>query len=73
VVNYTPAMAGWVADNCRARCLLMPWAYQCLAQDLFTYQPYVQPATLWTTWRQLECAAYLKSLGEPRGSRNVAV
>jgi hypothetical protein len=50
----------------------MPWAYQCLAQDLFTYRPYVQPTTLWTTWRQVECAAYLKSPGEPRGGRNVA-
>jgi hypothetical protein len=72
LVNYIPSMAGWVADNCRALCLLTPWAYQCLAQDLFTYRPYVQPATLWTTWRQVECAAYLKSRGEPRGSRNVA-
>jgi hypothetical protein len=71
LVNYTPPMAGWVTNNCRALCLLMPWAYQCLAQDLFTYRPYVQPATVWTMWCQVECAAYLKSRGEPRGSRNV--
>jgi hypothetical protein len=57
MVNYTPSMA---------------WAYQCLAQDLLTYRPYVQPATLWTTCRQVECATYLKSRGEPRGGRNVA-
>jgi hypothetical protein len=36
LVNYIPSMAGWVADNCRALCLMLPWAYQCLAQDLFT-------------------------------------
>jgi hypothetical protein len=72
MVHYTPAMAGWVADNCRAMCLLMPWAYQCLAQDLFTYRPYVQPATPLTEWRQVECASYLKSRGEPIGSHTVA-
>jgi hypothetical protein len=43
-----------------------------LAQDLFTYQPYVQPVTVWTTWRQVECATYLKSRGELIGNRNVA-
>jgi hypothetical protein len=37
LINYIPSMAGWVVDNCRALCLLLPWAYQCLAEDLFTY------------------------------------
>jgi hypothetical protein len=36
LINYTLPMAGWVADNCRALCLLLPWAYQCLAHGLFT-------------------------------------
>jgi hypothetical protein len=65
-------MAGWVTDNCRALCLLLPWAYQCLAQDLFTYRPYVQPATPLTAWLLVECAAYLKSRGEPIRGRPVA-
>jgi hypothetical protein len=70
--NYIPSMAGWVADNCWALCLLLPWAYQCLAQDLCTYRPHVQPGTLLTAWRLVECAAYLKSRGEPIGGRPVA-
>jgi hypothetical protein len=57
-------MAGWVADNCRALCLLLPWAYQCLAHDLFTYQPYVQPETPLTEWLLVECSAYVRSRGE---------
>jgi hypothetical protein len=63
LINYIPSMAGWVADNCRALCLLLHWAYQCLAHNLFTYRPYVQPETPLTEWLLVECSTYVRSRG----------